>query len=107
MRRVAGVVLAGTSLALTSAGTAHAYVTKETQLGAPVHWGDAHVSFVVDDILSTTPWQVRGIEIRGEAEALSDVDPVRPGLSRELIRLHPTRIRSWGLLQRVPDSDRQ
>jgi hypothetical protein len=49
MRAVAGVMLAGTGLALTSSGTAHAYVTKQTQLGAPVHWQDAHVSFVVDD----------------------------------------------------------
>jgi hypothetical protein len=48
VRTVAGVILAGTSLALTSAGTAHAYVTKQTKLGAPVHWEDAHVSFVVD-----------------------------------------------------------
>ncbi|MFI5908705.1 PPOX class F420-dependent oxidoreductase [Dactylosporangium sp. NPDC051541] len=60
------------------------------------------VSFVVDDIASYTPWQVRGVEIRAEAEALADTDPLHPGLSRELLRLHPTRIRSWGLLTPVP-----
>jgi pyridoxamine 5'-phosphate oxidase family protein len=55
------------------------------------------VSFVVDDIVSFQPWQVRGIEIRGEAEALTDQEPPMPGFSRELIRIHPRRVRSWGL----------
>jgi len=55
------------------------------------------VSFVVDDIASVQPWRVRGIEIRGDAEALTDQEPPRPGFSRELIRIHPRRIRSWGI----------
>jgi len=59
-------------------------------------------TLVVDDIKSLQPWQVRGIEIRGDAEALTDVEPFRPGLSRELIRIHPTRVISWGLLVPVP-----
>jgi hypothetical protein len=47
---VVGVAaLAGTSLVLTCAGNANAFVTKRTQLGAPVHWQTAHVSFVLDD----------------------------------------------------------
>jgi hypothetical protein len=46
---VAGFALAGTLVVLTSAGTANAYVTKRTPLGALVHWQDAHVSFAVDD----------------------------------------------------------
>ena len=54
-------------------------------------------ALVVDDVASTDPWLVRGIEIRGPAEARRDVDPPRPGLSRELITIHPERIRSWGL----------
>jgi pyridoxamine 5'-phosphate oxidase family protein len=54
-------------------------------------------AFVVDDLASTSPWHVRGVEIRGTAEALEDVDPPRPGFSREIIRIHPTRILSWGL----------
>jgi len=29
------------------------------------------VSFVVDDLASVQPWRVRGIEIRGDAEALT------------------------------------
>jgi pyridoxamine 5'-phosphate oxidase family protein len=44
---------------------------------------------VVDDIVSVDPWHVRGIEVRGRAEALRDPHP--------LIRIHPERIVSWGL----------
>jgi pyridoxamine 5'-phosphate oxidase family protein len=55
------------------------------------------VSFVVDDIVSTDPWRVRGVEIRGDAEALTDVDPGTPYGSRELIRIHPRRVISWGI----------
>ena len=54
-------------------------------------------SFVVDDIVSTDPWRVRGLEIRGTAEAVTDVDPGTDYGSRELIRLHPRRVISWGL----------
>jgi pyridoxamine 5'-phosphate oxidase family protein len=60
------------------------------------------VSFVVDDILSLQPWQVRGVEVRGEAEALTGQEPPMPGFSRELIRIRPRRIRSWGLDPRQP-----
>ena len=56
-----------------------------------------HVAFVVDDLVSTDPWQVRGIEVRGVAAALVDVDPPMPGMSRELIRITPHWIGSWGI----------
>ena len=49
------------------------------------------VAFVVDDIVSTNPWKVRGIEIRGRAEPLSSDDGV------SMIRIIPLNIRSWGL----------
>jgi pyridoxamine 5'-phosphate oxidase family protein len=55
------------------------------------------VSFVVDDIVSLDPWRVRGMEIRGDAEALVDQTPLMPGFSPELIRIRPRRIRTWGL----------
>lgn len=55
------------------------------------------VAFVVDDIASVTPWVVRCLEIRGEAEALTDVDPPAPYFSREVIRIHPRRIIGFGL----------
>jgi pyridoxamine 5'-phosphate oxidase family protein len=44
-------------------------------------------AIVIDDVLP--PWQPRGIEIRGRAEA---VESPRP-----MIRIHPTRVVSWGL----------
>jgi pyridoxamine 5'-phosphate oxidase family protein len=58
-----------------------------------------HVAFVVDDLVSVQPWVVRGVEVRGVAEALVDVDPPRPGMSREVIRITPRWIASWGLEQ--------
>ncbi len=42
---------------------------------------------VIDDVLP--PWQPRGIEIRGRAEAVTD--------PQSLIRIYPERIISWGL----------
>ncbi|MDQ3692338.1 MAG: PPOX class F420-dependent oxidoreductase [Chloroflexota bacterium] len=44
-------------------------------------------AIVIDDVLP--PWQPRGVEVRGRAEALADPSP--------LIRIHPTRIVSWGI----------
>ncbi|GAA3119842.1 PPOX class F420-dependent oxidoreductase [Streptosporangium carneum] len=58
---------------------------------------NGRVAFVVDDIASRTPWKVRGVEIRGVAQALEDQDPPEPYLSREVIRIRPTRIVSWGV----------
>ena len=46
-------------------------------------------AIVIDDIASTDPWVVRGIEVRGRAEAIA--------LPTPLIRIHPERIVSWGL----------
>jgi pyridoxamine 5'-phosphate oxidase family protein len=54
-------------------------------------------AFVVDDVASTDPWTVRGVEVRGSAEALRNVEPPMPGLSREIIRITPTWIGSWGI----------
>src|SRR5579875_810406 len=55
------------------------------------------VAFVVDDIASVQPWRVRCVEIRGHAEALRDQEPLMPGMSREIIRIHPGRVISFGL----------
>ena len=46
-------------------------------------------AIVIDDLASTDPWRPRGVEVRGEAEALLDPRP--------MIRIHPDRIVSWGL----------
>lgn len=48
-------------------------------------WGRAAI--VIDEVL--TPWRPRGIEVRGPAEALDGEEP--------RIRIHPQRVRSWGL----------
>lgn len=58
------------------------------------------VAFVVDDVVSDaqSPWQPRGVEIRGRAEALaSGGKQIRPAFDDELIRIHPTRIIGWGI----------
>lgn len=55
------------------------------------------VAFVVDDLASVTPWQVRGIEVRGAAEALTEQEPPQTWLSPEVIRIHPRWVLSWGL----------
>ena len=46
-------------------------------------------AIVIDDLASTDPWRPRGIEVRGHAETVDD--------GRPLIRIHPERVRSWGL----------
>jgi pyridoxamine 5'-phosphate oxidase family protein len=53
-------------------------------------------SFVIDDVLP--PFQPRGIEIRGHAEALPDGgQAISPNFSPALIRLTPGRVISWNL----------
>jgi pyridoxamine 5'-phosphate oxidase family protein len=49
------------------------------------HTGRAAI--VIDDVLP--PWRPRGIEVRGQAEAVGKPEP--------LIRIHPQRVISWGL----------
>jgi pyridoxamine 5'-phosphate oxidase family protein len=52
----------------------------------------------VDDIASTTPWRVRGIEIRGEAEVLTTGGTdLGPGFDPEMFRITPRRVLAWGL----------
>jgi pyridoxamine 5'-phosphate oxidase family protein len=57
---------------------------------------DGRAAFVVDDIASTQPWRVRFLEIRGTAEAVAVTgDPA--GQDASLIRIHPTRVLSFGI----------
>ena len=58
---------------------------------------NANVAFVVDDLETVDPWVPRMVEIRGTAEALTDVDPPMTGMSREIIRITPTWIKTFGL----------
>jgi pyridoxamine 5'-phosphate oxidase family protein len=61
-----------------------------------------NVAFVVDDIASVDPWEVRGIEIRGVAEALDGDGAPEAGVHRPLIRIWPRRIISWNVGNEVP-----
>jgi pyridoxamine 5'-phosphate oxidase family protein len=70
--------------------------------GKSKKWRDVHanaaVAFVVDDIASTNPWKVRGVEVRGDAEVLTSggADLMR-GFDDEMIRIRPMRVHTWGL----------
>jgi pyridoxamine 5'-phosphate oxidase family protein len=57
----------------------------------------SRVALVIDEVISMQPWRVRGIEIRGDAEALADKEPPNPYFSHEIIRIRPRRIISWGI----------
>lgn len=59
-------------------------------------------ALVVDDVASLDPWTVRGVEMRGRAEALSDQEPSSSHTSREVIRIHPRRVISWGIDPATP-----
>jgi pyridoxamine 5'-phosphate oxidase family protein len=57
-----------------------------------------HVALVIDDIASLNPWNVRGIEIRGEVEVLATGGTeIVPGFDPEMFRIKPRRVISWGL----------
>jgi pyridoxamine 5'-phosphate oxidase family protein len=58
---------------------------------------DSRVAFVVDDVVPE-PRLVRGVEVRGRAEALQTGGNITvPDRDPQLIRIRPTRIVSWGI----------
>jgi pyridoxamine 5'-phosphate oxidase family protein len=64
-------------------------------------------ALVVDDLASVSPWRPRGIEIRGEVEALpTGGTDFGPGFDPEMFRIRPHRIVSWGLDETMPRSAR-
>ena len=63
---------------------------------------NGQVALVIDDLVSRDPWTVRGLEIRGTAVALEDVEPPVPFMSREVIRITPTWVTSWGVDPEAP-----
>jgi pyridoxamine 5'-phosphate oxidase family protein len=63
---------------------------------------NGQVALVVDDLVSRDPWAVRGLEIRGTAVALEDVDPPMSLMSREVIRITPMWVASWGVDPEAP-----
>ena len=64
---------------------------------------NGRAAFVVDDIVSVSPWRVRCVEIRGTAEAVPAAAAQGPAGDGAIIRLHPRRIISFGLDQ--PDTE--
>jgi pyridoxamine 5'-phosphate oxidase family protein len=56
------------------------------------------VAIVIDDLASISPWRVRGIEVRGKAQALeSGGEAMGPGFGGAWLRITPERIIAWGL----------
>jgi pyridoxamine 5'-phosphate oxidase family protein len=65
------------------------------------------VAFVIDDVASVSPWRVRGIEVRGEAEVLDKGGTeIGRGFDPEMFRIKPKRIVSWGLSEPMAFSAR-
>jgi pyridoxamine 5'-phosphate oxidase family protein len=58
---------------------------------------DGRAALVVDDIVSTQPWRVRFLEIRGTAEAVDLAGPTPDLADASVIRIRPTRILSFGI----------
>jgi pyridoxamine 5'-phosphate oxidase family protein len=55
-------------------------------------------AIVVDDLVSTDPWTPRMLEIRGRAEAIPTGGAgLGPGYGDALIRIHPTKVNSFGI----------
>jgi len=62
------------------------------------------VAIVVDDIASAKPWDVRGIEVRGQAEVLlTGGQTINPRFDSEMVRITPTHVVSWGINVENPD----
>jgi pyridoxamine 5'-phosphate oxidase family protein len=53
------------------------------------------VCLVIDDVLP--PWQPRCVQVRGEAEALSQATAPDGEDLGAIIRIRPTKVVSWGL----------
>ncbi|MEV7525339.1 PPOX class F420-dependent oxidoreductase [Streptomyces sp. NPDC091371] len=70
-------------------------------MGASKKWRNLQqnprLALVVDDLVSTRPWRVRGIEIRGHAVLEVGPHTLGPHFSPEVIRIHPDRVHAWGL----------
>jgi pyridoxamine 5'-phosphate oxidase family protein len=56
------------------------------------------VAIVIDELVSVSPWTVRGLEVRGKAEAHTDGGHhLGPGFGSAWLRITPERIVAWGL----------
>jgi pyridoxamine 5'-phosphate oxidase family protein len=55
---------------------------------------NGQAALVIDDIVSSDPWRVRFLEIRGRAEAITAPDG---SSDSPVIRIHPSRVLSFGV----------
>lgn len=59
---------------------------------------NGYAALVVDDIVSTNPWTVRMLEVRGPAEVVDEGgDSLGPGFGPSFIRIRPDKINSFGI----------
>jgi pyridoxamine 5'-phosphate oxidase family protein len=58
------------------------------------------VALVIDDVLP--PWQPRSVMVRGEAEALVEATSADGERVGAIIRIHPSQVISWGLVESAP-----
>jgi PPOX class F420-dependent enzyme/OxyR family protein len=57
----------------------------------------SQVAFLVDDTVGEGPAGMRFLELRGHAEQATAGPGAEPGLSRQLIRIHPRRLVAWNI----------
>lgn len=83
---------------ITSAGDVHigGYAMARTRKFRNVA-ATGRAALVIDDLASREPWTVRGIEIRGRAEATTVDRSPMPGTTNDVIVIHPETIFTWGV----------
>lgn len=83
-----------TELGTVDVGGMHVGTTKKYRDVQANPWA----AIVIDDVVSTDPFTPRMLEIRGRAEAVSGGgDHLGPGFGGAFIRIHPTKINSFGI----------
>jgi pyridoxamine 5'-phosphate oxidase family protein len=59
---------------------------------------NAWAAIVIDDLVSTDPWQPRMLEARGRAEAIATGGAeLGPGFGDAFIRIYPEKVNSFGI----------
>jgi pyridoxamine 5'-phosphate oxidase family protein len=59
---------------------------------------NAWAAIVIDDLVSTDPWQPRMLEVRGRAEAITTGGTkLGAGFGQAFIRIYPEKVNSFGI----------
>ena len=72
---------------------------RQTRKVKNIEAGNARIALIVDDLVSTDPWTVRGISIYGTAEFVERAGHVGAGL---YLRITPHTSWSWGIVANSP-----